>query len=590
MARAVLYGIGVSTGIAIGSGFVLGRPPSKIRHELVPVSEVEKEVTRLESAIARVASDFTDARANFPEDLGLQAELLESHLLICKDPKLGGEALRRIREQRMNAEWALEESVSCLAETFSRLSSPYIRDRIEDVRIVSDRILHVLGGNAPLAVSGNEQGILLAYDLSPADVIGLSTASIHSFVIEKGGKTSHTGILARSLRIPAIVGAVGLSKEMRPGEKLIVDAFHSKIILGPSEAEVEEYLALQREYEAYQQRIRVFAAYPAESEDGQRVAVLANIESSSEADDVIAAGGEGVGLVRTEFGYMTRATMPGEEELAAEYIRLARRMHPRKVTFRTLDVGADKMLVGRKPLDESNPALGLRAIRYCLRHQDIFRTQLRAILRASAFGNVAILFPLISGLGELRLAKSILSEAMQELDAAKVPFDKDLSVGIMVELPSAVLVADLLAREVDFFSIGSNDLIQYALGVDRGNSHVAYMHQPLHPAIIRAIKQVVDMAHKSGISVCVCGEMAADPYCLPILLGMEVDELSLAPQSIPAVKHLVRRSRGQECRELLDYALEAPTSRSITNMLRQTIFSRFPDDVAFFVSQQDTGL
>lgn len=590
MARAVLYGIGVSPGIAIGDGFLLGRPPLKIKHELVPLDGVIEEARRLEAAIDRVASDFTRARVNLAEGLELHVEVLDSHLLICKDPKLGGEALRRIREQRMNAEWALEESVSRLAETFSRISSPYIRDRIEDVRIVSDRIFQALAGNDPLPASGEENGILLAYDLTPADVVGLSGDSIQSFVIERGGKTSHTGILARSLRIPAIVGAVALCQEMLHGEKIIVDAFRSKVLLGPSDAEIAEYTALQKEYEEYQQRIRVFSAYPAESRDGQRVAVLANIESSLEAEEVLRVGGEGVGLVRTEFGYMTRSTLPEEEELVREYTRLARRMHPRKVTFRTLDVGADKIIVSRKPLNEPNPALGLRAIRYCLRHQDIFRTQLRAILRASVYGNAAILLPLISGLTELRLAKSVISEAMQELDAAKIPFDKNLPVGIMVELPSAVLVADLLAREADFFSIGSNDLIQYSLGVDRGNSHVSYMHQPLHPAIIRAIKQVVDMAHKAGISVCVCGEMAADPYCLPILLGMQVDELSLAPQSIPAVKHLVRRSRGDECRELLNYALEAPTTRSITDMLRQTFYSRFPEDVAFFASQQDMDL
>ena len=590
MARAVLYGIGVSTGIAIGNSFVLGSPKVKVRHELIPLPEVESETSRLQEAVDKVALDFEKARNCLPDDLGLHAEMIDSYLLICKDPNLAGEALRRIREQRMNAEWALEESVACLAEAFSRLPSLYIRDRFEDVRIISDRIAQALNGNTPTVVIGEEKDILLAYDLSPADVVGLSTGHMESFVTECGGKTSHTGILARSLHIPAIVGAVGLCRQMRPGELLIVDAFRSKVLLGPSEIEVEEYLALREEHEQYQKRIHVLSSYPAESEDGQRVTVLANIESAREVENVIRAGGEGVGLVRTEFGYMARSAIPAEAELAEEYMRLARRMHPRKVTFRTLDVGAGKSIVGRKTLDEPNPALGLRAIRYCLRHQDILRTQLRAILRASAFGNVALMFPLISGLSELRQAKSILNEAMQELDAVNIPFDKNLPVGIMVELPSAVFMADILAREVDFFSIGSNDLVQYSLGVDRDNSHVSYLHQPLHPAIIRAIKQVVDMAHKSGISVCVCGEMAADPYCLPILLGMQVDELSLAPQSIPAVKHLVRRSAGRECRELLDYALGASTARSIIDMLRQTIFSRFPEDVAFFISQQDGNL
>ena len=590
MARAILYGLSVSTGIAIGRGFILGRPPARIRHELVPIDRVEAEVGRLQDAIDKVAADFSEARSRLPQDLQMHADLLDSHLLICKDPKLARQSLSRIRDQRMNAEWALEESVAAIAETFSRISSLYIRDRIEDVRLVAERILQALAGAGAPVVSGRERGILIAHDLTPADVIGLSMENVSSFVIEKGGKTSHTGILARSLRIPAVVGVAGLCEDMLSGETLVVDALRGKILLGPDNAELAEYYAIQREYEEYQCKIRSHAAYPAETEDGQRVRVLANIESVGEAANVLSYGGEGVGLVRTEYGYIARATLPGEDELSAEYAGLAKAMLPHKVTFRTLDVGADKILVGRKVMDEPNPALGLRAIRYCMRHQDIFRTQLRAILRASVHGNVALMFPLISGLAELRLAKSILQEAMQELDAASVPYDPDMSVGIMVELPSAVLMADVLAREVDFFSIGTNDLIQYALGVDRGNRHVAHMHQPLHPSIIRAIKQVVDMAHKAGISVGVCGEMAADPFCLPVLLGMPIDELSLAPQSIPAVKHFIRRSSAQECRDILAYALAAPTMRSISNMVRQAVFSRFPEDVSFFVSELHTDM
>lgn len=590
MARAVLYGLSVSTGIAIGRGFILGKPPARVRHELVSLEGVETEVSRLQAAIDKVAFDFSEARSRVPDGLHIHAELLESHLLICKDPKLAKESLGRIRDQRMNAEWALEEGVASIAESFSRISSPYIRDRIEDVRLVAARILQALGGNSAPPISGDEQGILLAHDLTPADVIGLSMEKVFSFVIEKGGKTSHTGILARSLRIPAIVGVTGLCDDMRPGEMLIVDALRGKVLLGPDNAELAEYHALDREYEEYLHKIRLHAAYPAESEDGQRVRVLANIESAGEAENVLASGGEGVGLVRTEYGYITRTTLPGEDELSLEYSNLAASMAPHKVTFRTLDVGADKILVGRKVMDEPNPALGLRAIRYCMRHQDIFRTQLRAILRASVYGNVSLMFPLISGLAELRLAKSILYEAMQELDGAKVPYDASMPVGIMVELPSAVMMADVLAREVDFFSIGTNDLIQYSLGVDRGNPHVAHMHQALHPSVIRAIKQVVDMAHKAGISVSVCGEMAADPFCLPILVGMPVDELSLAPQSIPAVKHFIRRSSAQECRDILTYALAASTMRSISNMMRQAVFSRFPEDVSFFVSELHTDL
>ena len=589
MARAILHGIVVSTGIAVGKVFFLNRAPDSVRHELVPLETVHNEADRLQKAIDCVAAEFAEARSRLPQGLRLHADVLDTHLLICRDAKLGGEAVRRVREQRMNAEWALEESVARIADDFNRISSPYIRDRIEDVRLVADRILQCLAGSYGQPATGEERGILVAYDLTPADVIGLSAERIFSFAIEQGGKTSHTGILARSLRIPAVVGLSGLGKEVADGELIVVDGIKGQVVVGPDEAELADYLTLQAQYAQYETRIRNHALYPAETEDGQRVAVLANVEGVAESETVLASGAEGIGLVRTEFGYITRSVLPTEEELYLEYAALAEAMAPRKVIFRTLDAGGEKAFSGWNTLDEANPALGLRGIRYCLRHQDIFRSQLRAILRASAHGNVALMFPLISGLAELRVAKSILNEAKQELATDAVMFDPDVPVGIMVELPSAVMIADMLAKEVDFFSIGTNDLIQYSLGVDRGNRHVAYMHQPLHPAIVRAIKQVVDMAHRAGIAVGVCGEMAADPYCLPILLGMAVDEISLAPQSIPAIKHLIRHSSAHECHELLKHALSAPTVGFINNMVRQSVYSRFPEDVSFFVSQLDAN-
>ncbi len=587
MARAVLHGIPVSSGIAIGKAFFINRRPRSRRHDLVPLDQVEAEAARLEAAVEAVAAEFVEARAAMPEVLQGQLDILDSHLLMCRDPKLRNETLRRIREGRMNAEWALEESLEQIALAFARLNVPYIRDRIEDVRVVAGRIGRHLSGPPDKSRLESGRGVLLAHDLTPADALGLSLDRISAFATEMGGKTTHTGILARNLRIPAVVGVGGLEEEAVEGDLLIVDGLSGRILVSPSEAELEEYIGRQRRFADFQKSTADNASLPAETEDGLRVSVLANIEGVDEVKSMQDLGGEGVGLVRTEFYYITRSEMPREDDLFEEYARMVQAAAPYRVTFRTLDVGADKIFSERVRLEEPNPALGLRAIRYCLRHQDVFRRQLRAILRAGALGKAAIMFPLISGVSELRQARSVLNEARQELDASGIPFDPDIPVGIMIELPAAVLTADALAKEVDFFSIGTNDLIQYSLGVDRGNRHVSYLHQPLHPAVVRAVKHVVDMAHKAGIKVAVCGEMAGDPYCLPILLGMPVDELSVAPANMPGIKHLVRRSNAEECRELLRQALAAPTVHSINNAVRHAVYNRFPEETAFFASQLD---
>ncbi len=329
--------------------------------------------------------------------------------------------------------------------------------------------------------------------------------------------------------------------------------------------------------------------YRASYRNGYRIAVLANVETAIESEGALAAGAEGIGLVRTEFGVITRGAMPKEDELYAEYLRIAAAVAPAKVTFRTLDLGAEKIFGDRKTTEEANPALGLRAIRYCLRHQDFFRRQLKALLRASVHGNVAIMFPMISDVAELRQAKAVLNEARQELDDAGISFDPEVLVGIMVELPSAVLIADILAPECDFFSIGSNDLLQYTLGADRENKHLGYLHDPLHPGIIRAIKQVIEAAHRSGIPVSICGEMGSDPYSLPLLIGMSIDEISVPPQAVAGVKHLIRQNNAEECRALISRAWYAPTARVVGNLVKQTVYTRFPDDISFFISQSDSN-
>ena len=384
-----------------------------------------------------------------------------------------------------------------------------------------------------------------------------------------------------------MVGVSGLEESVSDGDLVIVDGLNGKIMVDPDESVLALYADLKYQFEAYQQSIMRSCVLPAETQDGFRIKVLANIELFEECTAALDNGGEGIGLYRTEYAFMNKRVMPDEEELFEEYRDLAAIMNPRQVIFRTLDIGADKVLDGQEKLNEANPAMGLRAIRYSLRNEELFRRQIRAILRASSFGNVSIMFPMISGLAELAQAKSHLRVVQNDLKAHGRDFDPDMPVGIMVELPSAVMIAEQLAKEVDFFSIGTNDLIQYSLGIDRTNKYVSYLYQPLHPAIVRSIKHVVDAAHREGIEVTVCGEVAADPYCVPILMGMQVDGLSIAPQAIPGIKRIIRQTSLEDCKNLLSEILSYSTVSKINRRVKETVFRRFPEELMFYSSLID---
>jgi phosphotransferase system enzyme I (PtsI) len=458
-----------------------------------------------------------------------------------------------------------------------------------DIQTVISRVTGYLQGNAVSVPEVDEPKIIFAHDLTPADTLALEPSRIIALVTEMGGQTSHTGILARSMHIPCVVGCIDLEECVQDGDLVIVDGINGVIVVNPHETELAAYINRRQEFRLYEKRIRVNSAYPAETEDGVPVPVYGNVENGQETALLKALGGEGIGLFRTEFGYLSRRDLPTEEEQFEEYKAAVQAMSPHMVVMRTLDSGADKMIGQRRVLEEANPALGMRAIRYCLRHQDIFRRQLRAILRAGVYGNAAVMFPMISGLDELRQAKSILSEVRQELDNEGISYSRKVPVGTMIELPAAVMISRALAREVDFFSIGTNDLIQYSLGVDRCNKYVSYLFKPLHPAILRAIKYAVDMAHAEGITVCVCGEMAADPYCLPVLLGMGVDALSMTPQHIPFVKNLIRRSNVEEFRLLLRSIFSQGTPEDILRLVSQNVYARFKDELTFFASMTDNN-
>ncbi len=588
MARAIVHGISVSTGFAIGKAvFVNRRHRAEVPRLTVQPALAADEEARLRAAFAAVEADLASARDRIPAELAEHRHILDSHLMILKDPKLCGAAAKFINELYVNAEWALEKAVAELEKAFGALEDSYIRERLQDVRVMSDRVLTRL-----LGVGGEQRAfegrvIIMAHDLTPADTVALEVAKIMGFATAQGGKTSHTGIMARTLGLPALVGVGELEEHVNDGDLVVLDGVGGRILVDPDEDELTEFNELASQFEDYQRRIYKGCQLPAETIDGYRVQVLANIELIEEVAAVLDNGGEGIGLYRTEYSYLNRLDLPSEDELADQYSDLAAIMSPRKVIFRTLDLGADKFISSFGALEEANPAMGLRAIRFCMKHPELFKTQLKAIARASAYGNVSIMFPMISGIREVRRAKAKLREAQEELRAEGKRFNPDMPVGIMIELPAAVMIANLLAEEVDFFSIGTNDLIQYSVGIDRTNPHVSYLYQPLHPAILRSIKHVVDAAHKAGIEASLCGEVASDPFCVPILMGMQIDCISLSPQAIPGIKRIIRQARMGECKALLREVLACRTVGKINRLVRDTIFNKYPEELMFFASLLD---
>ncbi|KAB1441744.1 phosphoenolpyruvate--protein phosphotransferase [Pseudodesulfovibrio senegalensis] len=585
MAGKVISGIPVASGIAIGKAIFVNRShKATLPRQTVAPALVENEVERLEVAFANTAEDLASIRGQVPDELREYSMLIDTHLLMLKDPLLLGAACDYIRSLSLNAEWALEKAVSDQADKFGAVDDPYIRERMQDVRVVADRVQSKLAGRSKDFKAIQGRFVIMAHDLSPADTVELEVDKIMAFATVQGGKTSHTGIMARTLGIPALVGVSRLEDDVNDGDLVIIDGLGGKIIVNPGEDELADYNERAAQFEQYTRKIRRHCQLPAETIDGFRVQVHANIELVEEVAAVLDNGGEGIGLYRTEYAYMNRTALPTEDELVEKYAELASIMAPQKVVFRTLDLGADKAMNQYGDLNEANPAMGLRAIRFCLKHPQLFKTQLRAILRASANGNVAIMFPMISGIREVRQAKAWLAQAKAELRREGFEYDPEMPVGIMIEVPAAVMIADFLAREVDFFSIGTNDLIQYSIGVDRTNHHVSYLYQPLHPATLKSIKLVVDAAHQAGIEVSLCGEVASDPFCVPILMGMGIDSISLTPQAIPGIKRIIRQTKMRDCRELLRKVLECRTVHRINGLVMENIFNAYPEELAFFAS------
>ena len=581
----VVQGIGVSPGIAIGKAHLLeqGRIPIPY-YTLLGEEAIDEECRRFDDAVAKAERDLEAIKQSIHPDFKEHVHVLEVHQMILRDRPIYDETLRLIREEKHNALWALMRALMKAHELFRSLDDEYIRSRVADVDAVAERVLRNLAGQD----HGNfnnikERVIVVAHDLSPADTAQLQLERTLGLVTDMGGRTSHTSIIARSLSIPAVVGTESATKLVQTGDILVLDGASGKVIINPTEEEISFYYERQEELENYIKGISRMAHLPAKTLDGYTVKVEANIEL---LEEVVAAkdnGAEGIGLYRTEFFFMNRTNFPDEETLFFEYRELSELMAPQSVTMRTLDLGSEKLATWYPKLHENNPALGLRSIRLCLHYRELFKTQLRAILRASATEkNIRLMFPLVSGVAELREAKQVLKEVQEELLSKRVPFDEKMPLGVMVEVPSAVAVADLLAREVDFFSIGTNDLIQYSIAIDRVNEHIAYLYEPLHPAVLRFIKQTVNAAHKAGIEVGICGEMAGESLYVPILLGLQLDSFSMNPQSIPRVKNLICRSRIKECRRFVNKILGMSTAQEINEVLQEVMIKNFPEEFRVF--------
>lgn len=577
--RKRLQGIAVSPGIIIGKSHLVDRSSVKILYQyLINDKQLHREVERFEAAVATTEQQLNSLKHQLPNHVREHAYILDSHTLILKDSMLKDSTIKRILSEKINAEWAIKKSLEEIRRIFEQIQDVYIRTRIDDVENVCERILRNLAGeNQPSLAHINGRVIIVAHDLSPADTTELNISRVMGFITNVGGRTSHTAIMAQALEIPAVVGLESATAEVEEGDLLVVDGNTGEVIINPDDNDIILYQERQLQYEKYKSSIAKAGLLPAETLDGHRITVKANIEFLEEVAAVRDHGGEGIGLYRTEFLYLRSKGLPSEEELFEDYREVAEIMSPAPVTIRTLDLGGDKFASALDISKEMNPALGLRAIRFCLKEKEIFKTQLRAIYRASAYGHVHLMFPMISGLQEVLDAKRILEEVKEDLDRENIPYDPQIQVGIMIEVPSAVALADLLARHVDFFSIGTNDLIQYALAIDRVNEHVAGMYQPFHPAILRMIQQVVDAAGKAGIGVSLCGEMAGDPLCIPILLGLGITELSMNSRSIPAIKRVIRAISMEEALKDFHTVGMLATTREIKDFISGRMKDILPD-------------
>ena len=559
-------GIAVSAGICRGKILVLHRARHVIAKRDLPPNEIEAEVGRFEKALVQTRQQISEVQRRVVENMGTQeGDIFEAHLLLLEDRMLVDEVIRSIREQGANAEHAFHAVSERYAAALAAVDDEYLRERADDMRDLTARVLdNLLDVRDQFDLRHiSEPCILVSHDLSASMTAQLDKKVVLGFVTDIGGKTSHTAIIARSLGIPAVVGLKTASEEFDTGDYALLDGYNGTVIVNPTDQTLFEYGQLSQLKASLEEKLHEIQGQPAVTLDGKRIHLSANIEDQNDIEAVLQHGAEGVGLFRTEFLFINRESAPGEEDQYQVYRRVAAALKPHPVIIRTLDLGGDKFASHLQLAQEMNPFLGWRAIRFCLAQPELFCAQLRAILRASVEGNVKMMYPMISGLDELNQAAALVEQCKAELRSKNIPFDEAMDIGAMIEIPSAALIADTLARRVKFFSIGSNDLIQYTLAADRTNEKVSHLYEPTHPAILRLIKMTVDAAHKHGAWVGVCGEIAGDPILAPLLIGLGVDELSAAPTVVPQVKYILRRLRLTEAQALAEFALQCESPSEI---------------------------
>ncbi|HVN95854.1 MAG TPA: phosphoenolpyruvate--protein phosphotransferase [Syntrophorhabdaceae bacterium] len=579
-----LKGSGVSSGIATGKVYLLDRGAISIPKRSIKDVSIEKEIHRLKNAIQRSVDELKSIQETIPDaDVKKHAFIIDAHMMILQDDFFSQSVIDMIRQEKINAEWALDIVVSKFRASFDKVEDPYLRERGQDIKHIYERLARILvKGKTPDIDTRSVKGksIIIAHDLSPADTIQLNLNRISGFVTDVGGRTSHTSIVARALEIPAVVGVGNITSLVKNNDTIIIDGDEGVVIINPTKEVQKEYIAKQLHLRSQKKEFLKVARLKSETKDGFKLKVGANIELLAEMDIVEKYGALGIGLYRTEYIYLSRKDLPTETDHYQIYRKLAENSVLQYMTIRTLDIGGDKFVSEINVPKEINPAMGLRAIRLCIKEVPLFKAQLMGILRASAYGPLRILIPMVSGIEEVRKTKAIIAECMEELSRKRIDYNKDIKLGIMIEVPAACLMSDQLAQEVDFFSIGTNDLIQYTLAIDRVNEYVSYLYEPLHPAVIRMIKKSVEDAHANKIDIALCGEMAGEPLYAPVLLGLGLDEISMNPYSIPRTKKVIRSLDHSYCRELLEEIMKKDSPREAEALLRNEMSRMFPGDFA----------